>query len=108
MTNVSQEGLTTFDRILEEAMRRTPFDQEVGLLREDAWRSYAIAAGIESDCAMCAAEPKAIFMHAFDLATREAVGRVLHILAQEEGTLIPTTYQRIDDEFGLSTRGRHR
>lgn len=92
------------------------FSEEIALTREDAWQRYAALADIDADCEACAAEPKAIYLHGFDLATREAAGRILHILYQEEGVsrdgygdgVHPTTVQRIADEFGLETRGRHR
>lgn len=88
------------------------FTDEIALTREDAWQRYAALADIDASCAECAAEPKAVYLHGFDLASREAAGRILSILYQEEGVgrggIHPVTVQRIADEFGLETRGRHR
>lgn len=92
------------------------FSQEIALTREESWQRYAALLDIDPTCDACAAEPKAVYLHGFDIATREAAGRILHILYQEEAVnrgvgqdgIHETTYQRIADEFGLEARGRHR
>lgn len=93
------------------------FEQEIALTREDAWQRYAALTDIDASCEACSAEPRAIYLHGFDLASREAAGRILRIIAEEEGGvtemypqggLHAETVQRIVDEFGLETRGRHR
>lgn len=86
---------------------------EIGSLREDAFKAFCRTHQqdldlCEVDCLQCGARPRLAFLGGFDLGTLEAVGRVLQVIGEEGDELLPTTHQRILDEFGLETRGRHR
>ncbi len=97
---------------------RHSWDKEITALREDAWQSYLRnRPDLLADAGRVELAREA-FMAAFHVGSRETAARVLRILEYEEGFTEPmhhdamsgvsvATVQRITDEFGLETKGKH-